>query len=359
MAGWGILLPPPHPAPETTVDRNEEPTEPTDPFAGLEDWAQETERRVRRETRRLPRPRRSGSPSPLRSALLVAAVAVGAVVVAAAVPELRSFLPVGSRSSVDTYPTSVVPSGITVTTSESAAPADPFAGTPAASYPQGAAGITLPAARRVAGFSAAQVGADLRKVRAAMIAGRLDTWMLVGHQSDRFLRLLAPGDRNPVQQEIGSSDTDNVATWIDPAVRLDPAQPPRVSGRVTYRSVRLHGVETLRVTTNFVWVYAFAGPPDRLAAEHDEINWEFPDAANLLAADRGMWVGDNRSYAAWIDCTAARLGLLAPTRADAAPAPSPSDTEDPNDYLRANHALTIPDDCRAASKSPSPAASRG
>jgi hypothetical protein len=134
-----------------------------------------------------------------------------------------------------------------------------------------------------------------------------------------------------------------VATWIDPAVRLDPREQPRVSGRVTYASVVSGGLRTLRVTTNFIWVYAFAGPKHPLAAVHDEVHWEFPAAANLRAGDRGMWVGNTKSYSAWVDCAASYRGLLAPTRPEAAP--RPSDSEDPMALLRADHALEIADDC--------------
>lgn len=338
------------------MDRNDEPH---DPFAGLEDWAKETEKRVRKQMRRAPRPPRArrerSGPSPLRSSLLVAAVAVGAVVLASAIPGLRSFLP-DSSGPAAAYPTASVPSGVTVTTSESAAPTDPFAGTPAANYPKGVAGITMPAATKAGGFTAAQVGADLKKVRAAMIAGRLDQHMLVGHQPDRLLALLAPNSRKDVQGWFRAGRFSNVATEIDPKVRLDPAQQPRVSGRVTYRSLVKGGLPTLRVTTNFVWVYAFDGPAHQFAVMHDQVNWEFPSAGNLRASDRGMWVADTQSYGAWLDCAAAAKGLLAPTPVDA-PGANPTASEDPKNYLRADHSLDIPDDCGLKSKPPSPAVS--
>jgi hypothetical protein len=342
------------------VDGNDEPN---DPFAGLEDWARDAEKRVRKQVRREPKPPRAPKPprrpragsSPLRSALLVAAVAVGAVVLASVVPGLRSFLP--KSSSAAAYPTESVPPGVTVTTSVSAAAADPFAGTPAAHYPKGAAGITLPVATKVTGLTAAEVGADLRRVRAAMIAGRLDPRMLVGHQPDRFLALLAPANSRNIRAWFKDAAADSVATRIDPAVRLDPAQPPRVSGRVTYRSLPVDSRATLRVTTNFVWVYAFDGPRHPLAVEHDEIDWDFPDTHHLRAADQGMSISSAKSYAALIDCAAGRKGLFAPTRLGDQAAPAPSGTENDNDYLRADHSLDINDDCGMASKSPAPVAS--
>jgi hypothetical protein len=302
-----------------------------DPFDGLEDWGRRTEKRVRRERWQ-------------HRGFWALAVVVAGLVVVAAVPALRSSL-TGDGAAAGAYPTESVPSGISVTTTEKAAPTDPFAGSPAAHYPKGAAGITMPAATKVAGFSAAQVGADLKDVRAAMIAGRLDTQMLVGHKPDKFLALLAPNSRKDIKGWFDGRDLSTLATWIDPAVRLDPAEQPRVSGRTTYRPLRVSGIQTLRITTNYVWVYAFEGPQHPLAAEHDQIDWDFPDIHHLRAGDRGMWVSNTKSYGALVDCTAAGKGLLAPTRMDSAPVAAPSNTEDPENYLRADHALDIGDDC--------------
>lgn len=237
---------------------------------------------------------------------------------------------------------------------QNAAPTDPFAGTPAAAYPKGQAGITLPAAKAITGFSAAQVRADLQQVRTALIAGRLDHAMLVDHRPTGLLDLLSPNSRDSIEKWFQTTQFESVATWIDPAVRLNPREQPRVSGRVTYSSVLSGGLRTLRVTTNFVWVYAFQVGGDRpLAAEHDEILWEFPTASNLRVSDRGMWVRQATSYAAWVDCAAGKKGLLAPTRQTDV-APEPSDTEDPDNYLRADHAIDIGDGCGNGATSPSP-----
>jgi hypothetical protein len=98
----------------------------------------------------------------------------------------------------------------------------------------------------------------------------------------------------------------------------------------------------LRVTTNFIWVYAFTGAVDSpLVAVHDQVVWKFPAAANLRPADRGMWIGDTDYYLAWMDCTEAAKGLLAPGAAVVKATP----TEDDNAILRADHTLDIPDDC--------------
>lgn len=328
-------------------DRNHPPHDEQDPFTGLTQWAKDTERRVQRE-------RRLGG---LRRRLrLFVGVGVGAVLLVAAVPVVRSWLPSssGNDGAAAAYPTQSVPDGVSVVTSASAAPTDPFAGTAAAAYPKGEAGITLPPATAVAGFTGAQVEAALRQVRAALVAGRLERAMLVGHDPGAFLALLAPNQRDDVGTWFRSADFGTVATWIDPAVTLDPEEKPRVSGRVTYTSKMRDGIRTLQVTTNFVWVYAFEGADHPLAVAHDEIRWEFPATKRLRAGDRGMWIGDTRAYTAWVDCAASAKGLLAPTRPSEATAPGPRGTEDPDAYLKADHSLEITDECPDPSPSPSP-----
>jgi hypothetical protein len=91
-----------------------------------------------------------------------------------------------------------------VTTSAHAASTQAFAGTPAANYPKGTAGITLPPAKAVLGFSARQVAADLAKVRTALIASRLDPRMIDRHDTSGFVRLLAPTSQAYAEKQFGT-----------------------------------------------------------------------------------------------------------------------------------------------------------
>jgi hypothetical protein len=101
----------------------------------------------------------------------------------------------------------------------------PFDNTVAVHYAIGKAGIVVPAAKAVDGLSASYVDAAL-KVRGALIAGRLDERMLVRHDTSGFAALLAPFQWTWARDmRLGA-----VTTWIDPAVKLDPRYPPRVSG---------------------------------------------------------------------------------------------------------------------------------
>ncbi|WP_127503827.1 hypothetical protein [Actinoplanes solisilvae] len=281
----------------------------------------------------------------VRTVSVLAVVGVLTTCVVVVAPRVRPWL--FHRSLPATaYPTQDVPDGVTVTSSESFAPADPFAGTAAVNYREGAAGITLPTAKAVKGFNGKEVGAALKKVRAAMIAGRLDHTMIVEHKPAKFLALLAPRNGKDTAAWFKSDDLSNIATWIAPSAKLDPAAPPRVSGRITYASKMVNKIQTLQITTNFVWVYAFQGPDRPIAAAHDEIVWEFTDPDDVYPEDRGMWLAEAQSYMAMIDCAAAAKGLIAPGKPEFAA--NPVESTDPNAVLRTDHALDIGDDCATA-----------
>ncbi|MEV4140025.1 hypothetical protein AB0J72_48685 [Dactylosporangium sp. NPDC049742] len=137
-------------------------------------------------------------------------------------------------------------------------------------------------------------------VHQALVAGRLDQKVLVGHDNSAFLALLAPNARTGTTKWLTGATRINAVTWIDPSAKPDPDEQPRVSGRVTFDSAKVDGVQTLRVTTNFVWVYAFdVRQPTPIAAVHDSIRWEFPHPSEsepadaILRPDHTLDIGDD------------------------------------------------------------------
>jgi hypothetical protein len=75
-------------------------------------------------------------------------------------------------------------------------PADPFAGTPADQWADGAAGILIPAAKPVGPFSAAQVAAAYTATKRLLIAETLDKQTLEGGAPTAFIDLLTPSARS-------------------------------------------------------------------------------------------------------------------------------------------------------------------
>ena len=152
---------------------------------------------------------RSGSAQPQRSSrargrawsLLIAAIVVGGL--AAAGIELLKLALHSSPSAADNTP---VKNGATPASRPSPSPAHasflptptlaaPFLGTPAQSYADGKAGIVIPAAHPVGGYTAAQVQAAYRVTRRLLIAANLNGPTLAGGAPNAFANLLTAQQR--------------------------------------------------------------------------------------------------------------------------------------------------------------------
>lgn len=136
----------------------------------------------------------------------------------------------------------------------------PFAGTPAAAYQDGAAGIELPRATASAGFNAAQVASALRAAKALLVATNLEPATLRGEHPDAFLALLDPKEtmlQETVRDALAHpTGTDNVTLWT---TRFDPREATLLAGQ----PVKVHGTmsfapadDGLRVHTDYLFVYA-------------------------------------------------------------------------------------------------------
>src|SRR5258708_29831848 len=79
---------------------------------------------------------------------------------------------------------------------------DPFAGTPADSYADGAAGVVVPAPHAVGGYSASEVRAAYQTVRRILIAEHLNHKILAGGSPDAFARLLIPAQRSRFDRNL-------------------------------------------------------------------------------------------------------------------------------------------------------------
>ncbi|MGC4766283.1 hypothetical protein ACLQ20_25850 [Micromonospora sp. DT46] len=248
------------------------------------------------------------------------------------------------------YPTTSPPPGVSATSDTKpatpASPADNFAGTPAAAFAKGAAGITLPPARRTGAFSATEVAAALADVRAAMLLARLDRKFLAGGELDRFVRMFAPATRSSMRADFRDDSFATYATRLAPGARLTADQ-PRVKGRVTYRATRdSDGIRVLEITTNFVWAYAFRTldptPGAGVVVVHDTVVWHVPHPDDVAKAGVGLWLWEADSYASNMDCAKFDKGLL-----DLG-APSyglPVDTEDPDAVFDPDRSLDVADTC--------------
>jgi hypothetical protein len=225
----------------------------------------------------------------------------------------------------------------------------PFEGSPAANYAEGAAGVVMPRATKIAEWSAADVGRDLAAVKSALIASHLDHRVLVSRDTSAFLAMLAPADRSQVRKDFANPKTRGYVVEIAPGTKLLPDQ-PRVAGKTTIAAASDQGGRHLEIVTNYVWVYPFDAPTamddQRQVVVHDEIHWRFFRPGRVIRDDLGLWAGAYRSYAFKMDCALLDKGLIAPANPSVVgggPAMAPGD--EGNRYYDPNHSLDVPNGC--------------
>jgi hypothetical protein len=271
------------------------------------------ERAARAEARRRQRrgapvrrafPRRYRTPVVAVAALAVL-VGAGALLVDRARPGVTETSPSTTGTAVDRTP------GVDLS--------QPFAGTPAAGWADGAAGIVPPAAAPVGAYTAEQVAAAYEQVRQVLVTARLDVAVLEGHDHGRYLALLAPGARASVTADLATPEGYGLVTRIADGFHLLPV-PPKVAGAM-WAAEAPDGA--LTVHTDYLFVYAFA-PSDpeevrepmdvvavsRFAADYSVTDTRWPEA------DRGVWPADVTSHTYSAACDAADRGELAPSHSD-------------------------------------------
>nr|WP_206325312.1 MULTISPECIES: hypothetical protein [unclassified Streptomyces] len=139
--------------------------------------------------------------------------------------------------------------------------AEPFRGSPAARWADGAAGITVPDAKATGWMDAAQVAQALGRSRDFLVAAGLDPRVLRGARPTKAIALLNPHQkdveeylRTALSAEVPTPDTDPLLLFS----RFRPEQARLVGdvvktrGRLTYREGKRGAVE---VTADVTFVY--------------------------------------------------------------------------------------------------------
>lgn len=146
--------------------------------------------------------------------------------------------------------------------------AEPFRGSPAARWADGAAGITVPAAKATGWMDAAQVERALRQSRDFLVAAGLDSHVLRGERPTKAIALLNPHQKD-VQEYLRTALSSKTPTArTDPLLlfsRFRPQQAHLVGdvvktrGRLTYREGKRGAVE---VTADVTFVYPVTAAGD-------------------------------------------------------------------------------------------------
>jgi hypothetical protein len=221
---------------------------------------------------------------------------------------------------------------------------NPYEATPAENFPVGADGIAPPAATPVDGMSADAVAAALDQVRQALIGAYLDPRMLVQHDPEPVLNLLAPDSADTVRPRFANAGYGTTLIRLAPGTTL--AAPPRVSGQLGFQRVDWNGMPALDVTSNYVFAYAFAHPSG-VVVIHSETHWMFPLSTSLRPSSRGMYLGRTSGYWHGMDCASASRGLTAPAPPiDRGANPAYRDPEPLDAYFDPNRPVGITSGCR-------------
>ncbi|MFD5102604.1 hypothetical protein [Streptomyces albidochromogenes] len=139
--------------------------------------------------------------------------------------------------------------------------AEPFRGSPAARWADGAAGITLPPARATGWMDADQVAKALRQSRDFLVAAGLDSRVLRGERPTKAIGLLNPHQKDVQEYLRAALSSKAPAPETDPLLlfsRFDPerARPAgdviKTRGRLSYREGKRGAVE---VTADVTFVY--------------------------------------------------------------------------------------------------------
>lgn len=148
-------------------------------------------------------------------------------------------------------------------------PADPFAGTPADHWANGAAGIVMPVAKPVGPFSAAQVAAEYVTTRKLLIAAGLDRQTLLGGAPTAFADLLAPRERAQFLAGLNTRGTSKIGqalstrTWV---TSFAPGSADligsvfKVHGSMSAQAVHESGTIALAINVNYIFAYPIEPP---------------------------------------------------------------------------------------------------
>ncbi|MCF2530684.1 SCO2583/SCO2584 N-terminal domain-containing protein [Yinghuangia soli] len=144
----------------------------------------------------------------------------------------------------------------------------PFAGSPAINYADGAAGIALPEAKAVEGYTKDQVAKALETTRQLLIEANLNPATLAGGDPKAYLALLDPEDdthdKLPAALAAPEGTEPEAVLWL---TRFDPKQVELVGPVVKVDGIMSYSVDDKRALNihadySFVYAVAKAGQPD-------------------------------------------------------------------------------------------------
>ncbi len=184
-------------------------------------------------------------------------------------------------------------------------PADPFAGTPADHWGNGAAGIVLPGAEPVGGYTAAQVESAYGKTRQLLAAAYLDRKTLLGGRPTVFADLLTSQEATQFLDGLGNTGVNkqgqelSTRDWVmafPPGAAQLIGSVIKVHGTMRARAATYGGQAVLDVDTDYIFVYPVEPP-------HQPTAWMRVVTQASWTVSFAYWEGSTTSFEPWVDET--------------------------------------------------------
>ena len=189
-------------------------------------------------------------------------------------------------------------------------PADPFTGTPADHWANGAAGIVPPAAAAIGPYTKAQVASAYKTTRKLLIAANLDKQTLLGGAPTAFADLLTGPQKAWFTGGLNKQGLDKQGVQLSTRTLVMSFAPGsaqligdaiRVNGTMHAKAVNKNGWE-LDVSVDYLFVYPIEPPhrPGDWMRVVNEVVWTVAFA---------NWQGSGSSFAPWVNSTSSRGGV--------------------------------------------------
>jgi len=191
-------------------------------------------------------------------------------------------------------------------------PADPFAGTPADHWADGAAGIAAPAAAPIGPYTKTQVEYAYQTMRQLLIAGNLDKQTLLGGAPTAFADLLIPSQKSWFLDGLGKKGVDKQGDSLDTrqwVMSFEPGSTQfigsmiKVHGSMRGKAVKeKDGSYEFDVVVDYLFVYPIEPPhqPDDWMRIVSEVAW---------TVGFSNWQGAPSSFAPWLESNGASAGV--------------------------------------------------
>lgn len=200
---------------------------------------------------------------------------------------------------------------------DSGPPADPFAGSPADKWADGAAGIVVPAARPIGQYPGPKVGYAYQMTKKLLVAAALDKQALNGGAPTAFANLLTQDQRTQFVSQLDKIGTDkygdalSTRSWImqfAPGTATLIGSAIKVHGTMSAIATKdSGGYPILQVKLDYLVVYAIE-PPEKPA------DWMRVVSHFYGTVDFGSWRDADTPFEPWWDAAPGTAGALCGTR---------------------------------------------